>query len=117
MRNSIRLAAALAIVLASLLSLSATVQPPARVLDNVRIIDGTGAAPLEHGRIVIQGDRIAAVGPAASVPAPPGADTIDLANRTAIPGLIDLHFHIETDPKLALRQLSHGITAFRDPGQ
>jgi imidazolonepropionase-like amidohydrolase len=117
MRNSIRLAAALAIVLASLLSLSATVQPPARVLDNVRIIDGTGAAPLEHGRIVIQGDRIAAVGPAASVPAPPGAGTIDLANRTAIPGLIDLHFHIETDPKLALRQLSHGITAFRDPGQ
>jgi len=34
-----------------------------------------------------------------------------------IPGLIDLHFHIENDPKLALRQLSHGVTAFRDPGQ
>jgi imidazolonepropionase-like amidohydrolase len=34
-----------------------------------------------------------------------------------MPGLIDLHFHIEKDPKLALRQLSHGVTAFRDPGQ
>jgi imidazolonepropionase-like amidohydrolase len=34
-----------------------------------------------------------------------------------IPGLIDLHFHIESDPKLALRQLSNGVTAFRDPGQ
>ena len=34
-----------------------------------------------------------------------------------IPGLIDAHFHIESDPKMALRQLSHGVTAFRDPGQ
>jgi imidazolonepropionase-like amidohydrolase len=117
MRNSIRLAAGLAMVAGTLLPLAASMQSPARVLDNVRIIDGSGAAPVEHGRIVVQGDRITAVGPAASVPVPQGAETIDLANGTAIPGLIDLHFHIETDPKLALRQLSHGITSFRDPGQ
>jgi imidazolonepropionase-like amidohydrolase len=40
-----------------------------------------------------------------------------LAGRTVLPGLIDLHFHIEDDPKLALRQLSNGVTSFRDPGQ
>lgn len=85
------------------------------VLDNVRVIDGTGAAPIEHGRIVIQGDRIAQVG--AALEAPPGAEIVDLAGRTVVPGLIDLHFHIENDPKLALRQLSHGVTSFRDPGQ
>jgi imidazolonepropionase-like amidohydrolase len=34
-----------------------------------------------------------------------------------MPGLIDLHFHIERDPKLAVRQLAHGVTSFRDPGQ
>jgi imidazolonepropionase-like amidohydrolase len=93
--------------------------PPPRplVLDNLRIIDGTGAFPIDRGRIVIDGDRIAAVGATADVAIPPGAETIDLSGRTAIPGLIDLHFHIENDPKLALRQLSHGVTAFRDPGQ
>ena len=87
------------------------------VLENVRIIDGTGAPPIENGRVVIDGDRITRVGPAAAVAAPPGAERVDLAGRTVIPGLIDLHFHIENDPRLALRQLSYGITAFRDPGQ
>ena len=87
------------------------------VLDNVRIIDGGGAAPIENGRIVIDGDRIVRAGPSATTSAPGGAETIDLSGRTAIPGLIDSHFHIEKDPKLALRQLSHGVTAFRDPGQ
>ena len=87
------------------------------MLDNVRIVDGTGAAPIENGRIVLQGERIAAVGPAAKVAAPANAERVDLAGKTVIPGLIDLHFHIESDPRLALRQLAHGITAFRDPGQ
>jgi imidazolonepropionase-like amidohydrolase len=91
--------------------------PRAIVLDNARIVDGTGAAPLEHGRIVIEGERITQIGPAPQVKAPAGAETIDLGDGTIIPGLIDLHFHIENDPKMALRQLSHGVTAFRDPGQ
>ena len=87
------------------------------VLDNVRVVDGGGGTPIENGRIVIEGDRIARVGPATTIGVPPGAETLDLAGRTVIPGLIDLHFHIENDPKLALRQLSHGVTSFRDPGQ
>ena len=94
-----------------------TVQTHRLVLDNVRIIDGSGAAPIENGRIVIEGDRIVRVGPAAATAAPAGAETVDLAGRTVMPGLIDSHFHIENDPKMALRQLSHGVTAFRDPGQ
>jgi imidazolonepropionase-like amidohydrolase len=98
--------------------------PPARigqtralVLDNVRVIDGTGVPPIEHGRVVIEGDRIAAVGAAEAVPIPATADRVDLSGGTMLPGLIDLHFHVENDPKLALRQLSNGITTFRDPGQ
>ncbi len=34
-----------------------------------------------------------------------------------MPGLIDLHFHVERDPRLAVRQLANGVTSFRDPGQ
>jgi imidazolonepropionase-like amidohydrolase len=92
---------------------------PARpiVLDNVRIVDGTGAAAIENGRIVLDGDRITAVGGTAAIKAPANAEVVDLSGKTIIPGLIDLHFHIENDPKMALRQLSHGVTTFRDPGQ
>jgi imidazolonepropionase-like amidohydrolase len=92
-------------------------QPRSVVLDNVRVIDGTGAAPIEDARVIIEGDRIARIGPANAVALPADADRLDLSGRTIVPGLIDLHFHIETDPKLALRQLSHGVTTFRDPGQ
>ena len=107
------------VILSTLAALAATfgAQTGLVVLDNVRLIDGTGAAAVERARIVIDGDRIDRIGPAASTALPANAQTIDLSGLTIIPGLIDLHFHIEDDPKLALRQLSHGITAFRDPGQ
>ena len=87
------------------------------VLDNVRIVDGTGAPPVERGRLVIDGDRLASVGTVESVALPDNAERLDLSGRTVTPGLIDSHFRIEDDPRLALRQLSHGVTAFRDPGQ
>jgi imidazolonepropionase-like amidohydrolase len=87
------------------------------VLDNARVIDGTGAPPIERGRVLIEHDRIVRVGLVDEVATPDGAEVLDLAGKTVLPGLIDLHFHIENDPRLALRQLSHGVTAFRDPGQ
>jgi imidazolonepropionase-like amidohydrolase len=100
-------------------SSSAPLQDRSRplVLDNVRIIDGTGAIPIENGRIVIEAERIVRLGPAGMIGAPADAERVDLAGRTVIPGLIDLHFHIERDPRMALRQLSNGVTAFRDTGQ
>lgn len=81
------------------------------------MIDGTGGQPVERARIVIENDRIIGVGSADAVAMPADAEVVDLAGRTIVPGLIDCHFHIENDPKLALRQLSHGVTSFRDPGQ
>ena len=87
------------------------------VLDNLTLVDGTGAPPLANARILIDGDRLRAVGRAEAVPLPPGgAERIDLGGRFVLPGLVDAHFHIENDSRLALRQLSHGVTSFRDPG-
>jgi imidazolonepropionase-like amidohydrolase len=117
MRKLFRPFAFVAVVAASSLALHARAQTRSLVLDNVRIIDGTGRAPIERGRLVIEGDRVTRVGPVEAISIPASAERVDLAGRTIVPGLIDLHFHIENDPKLALLQLSHGVTAFRDPGQ
>lgn len=117
MQRWLRRLLAISTVAALPAALGARQPPRSLVLDNIRIVDGTGALPIERGRLVVEGDRIVAVGSADAVEVPANADHVDLAGRTITPGLIDLHFHIENDPKLALRQLGHGVTAFRDPGQ
>ena len=58
------------------------------------LIDGTGRPPVPESRILVEGDRIAAVGDAAGVEAPPGAAVIDLSGSTVLPGLIDSHTHL-----------------------
>jgi imidazolonepropionase-like amidohydrolase len=90
---------------------------PAIVLDNATVIDGTGGPPCAGCRIIIRGEHIEAIGPAAKVAQPAGSSRLDLAGSFVLPGLIDHHYHIENDARLALRHLAYGITAFRDPGQ
>ena len=64
------------------------------ILWNARLIDGTGAGPLEHAIVRIEAARISEVGAANGTP-PPGA--IDLGGRTLLPGLIDAHAHVSSD--------------------
>ena len=64
------------------------------VLKAARVIDGTGASPIQNGVVVVTDDRIVAVGPAGSVPTPAGARTVDLGNATLLPGFIDAHTHV-----------------------
>lgn len=117
MRRLLQHRVLVALGVAAALAATRTPQEHVVVLEGVRIIDGLGGPPIERGSIVIKGDRIQSAGPGDASSAPRDAERIDLAGSTIIPGLIDLHFHIENDPKLALRQLSHGVTSFRDPGQ
>jgi imidazolonepropionase-like amidohydrolase len=63
-------------------------------LTNVRVIDGTGAAARENQTLVVRDGRIAALGPAASTPTPANAQTIDLAGKTIMPGLVMVHEHL-----------------------
>lgn len=90
--------------------------PSGLVLDNLMLVDGTGAAAVPSARVVIAGGRIVQAGRAAEIAVPPGAERLDLAGHAVMPGLVDCHFHIEDDPKLGLRQLANGVTTFRDPG-
>jgi imidazolonepropionase-like amidohydrolase len=58
------------------------------------LISGLDVPPLHNATIVIQGDRIVQVGPAAAVKIPPGATVIDTRGQTMLPGLIDTHVHL-----------------------
>ena len=64
------------------------------VLRADRLIDGTGAAPVAPGVVVVVDDKIKAVGKAGDVEVPKDARTIDLGDATLLPGLIDAHTHI-----------------------
>lgn len=54
---------------------------------------GKDGGIIENGAILIDGDRIAAVGPAGAISVPAGAVTIDAAGKTIIPGFVDAHAH------------------------
>jgi imidazolonepropionase-like amidohydrolase len=59
-----------------------------------RLADGTGAATIPNAAILLDGERIVAVGPAASVPTPDGAATFNFPTQTLAPGLVDCHSHL-----------------------
>src|SRR6266853_4065881 len=59
-----------------------------------QLFDGKSDRLLSKQVIVIQGDRIAEVGPAGSVKIPAGAEDIDLGTGTVLPGLIEGHNHM-----------------------
>ncbi len=63
-------------------------------LTNVRVIDGTGAAPRENQTLIVRDGRIASVGDAARASIPAGAQVVDLAGKTVIPGLVMVHEHL-----------------------
>jgi imidazolonepropionase-like amidohydrolase/ABC-type polysaccharide/polyol phosphate export permease len=63
-----------------------------RILTGMTILDGLGGR-IEHGRIVVEGNRIVEVGPASGTP-PSGIPVTDLSGFYVIPGLIDSHIHL-----------------------
>ena len=70
------------------------VEAPVIVLNHVRVIDGTGAAPRADQAVVIQNGKITAIGDASAVKAPDQAKVLDLTGYSVIPGLVGMHNHL-----------------------
>ncbi|MDH3230151.1 MAG: amidohydrolase family protein [Alphaproteobacteria bacterium] len=65
-----------------------------KVITGGTLIDGNGGPALEDPVVLIEGARIKAVGAAGSVKVPANAEQIDAAGRTLMPGMMDLHIHL-----------------------
>jgi imidazolonepropionase-like amidohydrolase len=135
--RDISVSLALAGLAASLLAGGAeAVESTVSVIRAGHLIDVTNGKVLGGQVIVVRDGRIDAVGSADSVAVPPGAKIIDLGAYTVLPGLIDTHTHITSDPTLppyagygvsvprmalkgaafAQKTLLAGVTTIRDVG-
>jgi imidazolonepropionase-like amidohydrolase len=88
----LRIVCRFALGAAGIIATSASAQSIA--LTNVRIVDGNGGMPVEHGTIVIDGRKIVAIGSTLNTSIPADARSIDEGGRTALPGLADMHVHL-----------------------
>ncbi|MFC1547717.1 amidohydrolase family protein [Candidatus Neomarinimicrobiota bacterium] len=88
----------------------------ALVLVNGTIIDGTGAEPILNGVLVLEGDKISAVGVVGEIEVPSEATIIDVEGQTILPGFIDSHVHNGFTVGLRRELLVSGITAICDLG-
>ncbi len=88
----------------------------ALVIQNGDLFDSERGVMVPRQTVVVQGDRIVAVGAAASTPAPAGATVIDATGKTIMPGMWEMHTHLQVSNQstLGLMQLTQGLTTARD---
>jgi imidazolonepropionase-like amidohydrolase len=67
------------------------------MLSGARLVDGTGAGPVEGTAILVRDGRFEYIGPAAGCPKTEVDEVIDLAGRTVTPGFFDTHVHFLMD--------------------
>jgi len=71
-----------------------SLQAQSFVLEHVRVIDGMGVAARENQAVVVANGKIQWIGPEDSVAVPAGAERLDKAGYTVIPGLVGMHNHL-----------------------
>ena len=90
---------------------------------NVRIITMKGDEVIENGTILIDSNKITAIGNAAAIQIPADAKVFDLSGKTIMPGIVDVHAHLHTSPDGISPQqdwnyyanLAFGVTTAHDP--
>src|SRR5678816_59371 len=58
------------------------------------LIDGYGSKPIRNSVVIIEGERIKAVGQVGQLAIPPGAEVISTEGMSILPGLWDMHVHL-----------------------
>ena len=95
-------------------------EPVGLAIVGAQLIDGRGGAPVPDSVLVIRDGRIVAAGPRAAIEVPAGAEVVDAAGRTVIPGLLDMHSHYRGDRAAVDQslgtQLYFGVTTARSIG-
>jgi imidazolonepropionase-like amidohydrolase len=89
----VRSAVLLALVASTVASAQGT-PPRSLALVGGQLIDGHGGPPLRNSVILIEGERIKAVGQVGSLAVPPGAEVISTDGMSVLPGLWDMHVHL-----------------------
>jgi imidazolonepropionase-like amidohydrolase len=86
-------------------------------ITHATLIDGSGSAPLPDANVVIEDGRFTRVGPAPQTPIPDGADVIDGRGKFIIPGLVEMHGHIQEPEREHLPlYIAAGVTTVMDLG-
>jgi hypothetical protein len=85
------------------------------VFVHARLFDSESARMIPGSTVVVRGGKVETVGADGAVAIPAGAEVIDAKGRTLMPGLVDMHVHIASDPDGLLDILS-GVTTVRDLG-
>lgn len=78
-----------------LLPLITAAQDRPIVITHARVIDGLGGPPIENGAVILSGKTIQYVGASAGAPIPPKAQVIDASGKSVMPGLADMHVHLQ----------------------
>jgi imidazolonepropionase-like amidohydrolase/Tol biopolymer transport system component len=88
-----------------------------------KVVTMKGDQVIDGGTVLIEGNRIKAIGSASQVTVPPGAYVVDAKGKTVIPGIVDVHWHggFGTDGIVPQRNwvtyatLGFGVTTLHDP--
>ncbi|MBI1873701.1 MAG: amidohydrolase family protein [Acidobacteria bacterium] len=84
----------LATILLTVPALVSTQPKPIKALVGGTLIDGYGGRPIRNGVVLIEGDRISAVGQVGTLQVPPNAEVISTEAMSVLPGLWDMHVHL-----------------------